>query len=186
MQIAARGAPDAPISPEYVARLPYATLGARIGRGQRSLLVLGRYDGDDRHWISADRAAVVTRNGRLTRLFGIGTDLRDTHGIDDDPVAASTFAFEGLHRRTVDLGPAGQFGIPIESTFTVRRRETIEILDRQHDTLVVSEENRSQVVRWTFTNTFWLDFDTGYVWRSVQHFAPEMPSIEMEIYKRDA
>jgi len=165
--------------------LPYASMGAKIGRGQRSLLVLGRYDGPDRHWISADRAAVVTRNGRLIRLYGIGADLRDTHEIDDDPVAAATFAFEGLHRRSVDLGTPLKYGIPIESFFTVQRRETITILDRQHDTLLVTEANDARTVRWSFVNQYWLDFDTGYVWRSVQHFAPEMPAVTLEVYKRD-
>lgn len=181
-----RGAPDAPVSAEYVARLPYASVGARVGRGQRSLLVLGRYDGPDRHWISADRAALVTRNGRLIRLFGIGADLRDTRDIEGDPIAAATFAFEGQHRRSIDLGAPVKYGIPIESTFTVQRRETIIILDRQHDTLVVREENHARVIRWSFDNEYWLDFDSGYVWRSVQHFAPEMPPVTLEIYKRDA
>ena len=183
---ALRGAPDAPVSPEYVARLPYASMGAKVGRGQRSMLVLGRYDGPDRHWVSADRAALVTRNGRLTRLYGIGADLRDTRDIDDDPIAAATFAFEGLHLRTLDLSSPVQYGIPIESTFAIQRRETITILDRQHDTLVVAEENVARVVHWSFVNEYWLDFDTGYVWRSVQHFAPDMPSVTLEIYKRDA
>ena len=185
-QIAVRGAPDAAVSAEYVARLPYASVGARVGRGQRSLLVLGRYDGPDRHWISQDRAAVVTRNGRLIRLYGIGADLRDTRDIEDDPIAASTFAFEGLHRRSLDLGSPVKFGVLVESTFSVRGRETIRILDTQHDTLVVAEENNAVGMRWSFINEYWLDFDTGYVWRSVQHFAPDMPSLTLEVYKRDA
>ena len=185
-QIAARGAPDAPVSAEYVARLPYASVGARVGRGQRSLLVLGRYDGPDRHWISADRAAIVTRNGRLIRLYGIGADLRDTRDIEDDPIAAATFAFEGTHRRSVDLSSPVNFAIPIESTFETLGRETITILGTQHDTLVVAEHNQARAVRWSFVNEYWLDFDTGYTWRSVQHFAPQSPPVTMEIYTRDA
>ncbi len=149
------------------------------------MLVLGRYDGADRHWISSDRAAIVTRNGRVTRLFGIGADLRDTREIEDDPIAAATFAFEGRHRRTVDLGSM-DYGVPIESTFTIEGRETITILDAQHDTLVVREDNRAFNVRWSFANQFWLDFDTGYVWRSVQHFSPQAPAVSLEVYKRDA
>ena len=150
------------------------------------MLVLGRYDGVDRHWISADRAAIVTRNGRVIRLYGIGADLRDTRDIERDPIAAQTFAFEGQHRRSVDLDSPITYGIPIESSFTTLRRETITILDRQHDTLVVAEQNAARVVRWSFTNEFWLDFDTGFVWRSVQHFAPEMAPVTIEVYKRDA
>ena len=46
------GLPDAPITSQYVDNLPYASISAKIGRGQRSLVVLARYDGPDLHWIS--------------------------------------------------------------------------------------------------------------------------------------
>lgn len=111
------GAPDAPVTKEYVANLPYASIGARIGRGQRSMLVLGRYDGPDRHWISADRGVLVTRNGRLIRAYGIGADLRDTSGLENDPVAAATFKFEGFYQRVADIGTPAHYGATIQSRF---------------------------------------------------------------------
>lgn len=178
--------PDAPITKEYVTNLPYASLGARIGSGQRSFLVLGRYDGPDRHWISSDGAALVTRHGRLIRLYGVSPDLRDTQGVEDDPIAAATFDFAGRHTRSVDLGIQGQYGIPIESTFEVVGRENVTILGDARDTLHVREHNQARQLRWTFENEFWLDFETGYVWRSSQHFAPGAPPVVIEIYKRDA
>lgn len=122
------GFPGAPISKETVARLPYASIGAKIGEGQQALLVLGRYDGVDRHWISADRAAMVTRNGRVIRLFGVSAELRDTVGIESDPIAATTFDFERVHTRFVDLGLVRRFWVLIESTFKILRRENISIL----------------------------------------------------------
>ena len=184
--LALRGLPDATISPEYVAKLPYACIGAKIGRGQRSLLVLGRYDGEERHWISADRAVVVTRNGRVTRLFGVGSDLKETRDIEGDPVASATFNFDGRHSRSVDLVTNNQFGIPVESTFELLGRQTISVLETQHDTVAVVEHCSARTVRWNFENQFWFDFDNGYVWKSVQHFVPERDPIEIEVFKRDA
>jgi len=183
-QLLVSGAPDTPISPEYVANLPYASMAAKIGRGPRTLLVLGRFDGPDLHWISEDKTAVVTRNGRVTRTTQIGRDLIDTQGIEDDPVATGNMAFEGTHVRTVDLAdPTAAFGIPITSTFRVVAQETIKILDREFDTLKVEELNIASTVRWEFENMYWFDFQTGFMWKSVQHFARDTPPIETEILK---
>ena len=172
------GAPDVPISPEYVANLPYASMAAKIGRGPRSIVVLGKYDGADLHWISADNAVVVTRNGRITKTAGIGKDLLGTQGIEDDPVAAATFAFEGIHTRTVDVtDPGAIYGIPIESTFEVVDRETIQILDRERDTIKVFESNTAMTVRWRFRNEFWLISSRGFFGnRSSISFATPHPS----------
>lgn len=178
-----RGVPDAPITPEYVANLPYASMTAKIGRGQRSLLVLAEYDGPDLRWVAANDAALVTRNGRLVKTAGLDRNLRDTVGLEDDPIAAATFEFAGLHLRKVDLWSERRFGVPIESTFEVIGRQTISILDNGHDTLVVRERNRAQSVRWSFDNIFWLDFQTGFAWKSLQHFDPSTAAVELQITK---
>jgi hypothetical protein len=178
------GPPDVPISPEYVANLPYASMAAKIGKGPRSLVVLGRNEGSDMHWISADRAVIVTRNGRVKATFGIGMDLLDTQGLENDPVAAATFAFEGLHTRTVDLAdPRKLYGTPIESTFEVVGRETIQILGQDKDTIQIEELNSATSIRWNFKNQFWFDFNSGFLWKSVQHFVRNVPPIETEILK---
>ena len=149
------------------------------------MLVLGRYDGHDRHWISADRAVLVTRNGRLVRTFGIGVDLRETLGLESDPVATGTFTFDGTHQRAVDAGLPLQYGITLESTFEVIGRRNIEILGARFDTLLVRERNAARTMRWVFDNEFWFDFQSGFVWKSTQHFAPDVPPVEIEIYKRE-
>ena len=159
-------------------------MAAKIGKGPRSLVVLGRYDGPDLHWISADRAVLVTRNGRIKATFGIGMDLLDTQGLEDDPVAAATFAFEGLHTRTVDLAdPKKIYGTPIESTFEIIGRETIQILGQKKDTIHIVEANSATSIRWNFRNQFWFDFKSGFMWKSVQHFVRNVPPIEFEILK---
>ena len=149
------------------------------------MLVLGRYDGPDRHWISADRAVVVTRNGRVIRTFGIGPDMRDTRELDADPIATGIYDFGSPARRSVDAGTPLKFGIAVHSTFEVVGRRSIAILDAPYDTVLVRELNRAPSLRWVFQNEFWLDFSTGYTWKSVQHFSPDAPPLEIEVYKRD-
>ena len=177
------GAPDAPFTPDYVKNLPYATLTAKIGRAQRALLVLAEYDGPDLRWVSANDAALVTRNGRLIKTAGLERNLRSTHGLEDDPIANKALNFAGAHMRSIDLAPDGPFGVPIGSTFEVLGRESIKILGNSHDTLVVRESNRAQSIRWKFNNTYWLDSQTGFMWKSVQHFDPSTKPVEIQITK---
>jgi hypothetical protein len=112
--------------------------------------------------------------------------LRDTRGIEHDPVAAATFAFDRSYTRSVDLDPSAYIGLVIESTFDVLGRQNIDLMDASHDTLVVRERNNARALRWRFNNQFWFDFYTGFVWRSVQHFSPSAPPLEIEVLKRDA
>jgi hypothetical protein len=177
------GRPDAPVTPQYVANLPYASMLAKIGKGQRSLLVLGRYDGPDLHWISADQVAVVTRNGRLVQTAGLDRNLRSTTQLDDDPIATGSFVFGTTFSRTVDLGPDGPYGVLVDSSLEIVKRETVLILDREHDALVIRERNTAHGVRWSFKNTYWADFKTGFVWASVQHFSPREDPMQIQITK---
>ena len=73
--------------------------------------------------------------------------------------------------------------MPIDSAFEVLGRETIGILDKNHDTLVVRERNQAKTFRWSFDNMYWLDFQTGFVWKSVQHFEPSNPPVVIQITK---
>lgn len=51
---------------------------------------------------------------------------------------------------------------------------------------MVRERNDARSLRWSFDNEYWLDFQSGYVWRSIQHFSPDSDPIAIEVFKRDA
>ena len=70
------GADDPPLIRKNIAALPYATITAKIGRAPRTLLVLAYVDGFDLHWHSGDKAAIVTRHGRVVKTVGLPENLR--------------------------------------------------------------------------------------------------------------
>jgi hypothetical protein len=61
--------------------------------------------------------------------------------------------------------------------------ETIEILGKTHRTWVFEEKGQAPMIDWTFTNTFWLDADTGFVWKTRQEVTPDLPVVETAITK---
>jgi len=188
LRLAWSGAPDVPLTREKVDALPYASIRARFGKGPRSFLVLGRYAGEELHWVSADRAVIATRHGRVVRTVGFGTDLRETRDVNPDPVATGLqhVTAGAEHLRLVDIRPGDHFQVPVHSAFTPEGLTTVEILGNRYDLLQVREQNRADGLDWTFDNLYWVDAATGFVWRSLQHFAPGLPPVEIEILKEAA
>lgn len=185
IRFAWKGAPGPPITRAQVAEMPYATLYARFGKAPPSVLVLGRYAGEDLHWISADRGVLVTRHGRLVRTVGFQKNLLATRGIGTDPIAAGLhqLAGDGAFTRLVDIGPGNHFQVPVSSRMERVQDETIEILELRFSTVQVREHCTSETLRWEFVNHYWADQRTGFIWKSIQHVVPDLPPFELEVLK---
>jgi hypothetical protein len=179
------GHPAFPIERAAIAKLPYATMRAKIGRGQRSLVVLGRRDGPALHWFSADRVVLVTRAGRLVKTAGLPRNIRATQFRAGDPVDRRLHELRAPVRATriVDFDDDSGFGMPIDSRFESLGPRVIAILDIDFDTVLVREHNTSRTRRWSFENLYWVDPVDGFVWKSLQHIVRDYPPIEMEILK---
>ena len=185
LKFAVAGLPDPPIQRAAITKLPYATMAAKIGKGPRALLVLGRYDGPDLHWISGDRAVIVTRGGRVVKTAGLPENLKDTRAFGDDPVAS------GLHRietpvsfvRYVDIDRGRRYGLPIHSSFELVGKERITIVEVEFETVLVREINEARTINWDFENLYWADAFDGFVWKSRQHIARSYPAVDIEVLK---
>jgi hypothetical protein len=184
-RVAWQGPPDAPLTRAQIAEMPYATIWAKFAKSSRALLVLGRYDGEDLHWISANRAVLVTRHGRLVKTVGLPRNLLATQVIGTDPVATGLQRISGEESsvRLVDIGPDNHFQVPLRSTYQRVQEETIDILDLHFATLHVQERTTARTLKWEFVNDYWADLHTGFIWRSIQHVAPDLPPIEMDVLK---
>lgn len=179
------GSPDLPLQRTTIANLPYASMIARVGKGPQALLILGRVHRDEQHWISTDRAAVVTRGGRVVRTFGFPENIRETRFAGEDPVDGHLHALSGPmpFTRYVDLEPERRYGVPIDSTFRSVGAERLRILELDFEVIQVRERNAARVVDWEFENIYWVDVGDGFVWRSRQHIARGFPALDYEILK---
>lgn len=181
----AQEAPARPLSRREIESQPNAMLRLRQGREIEALMTLTQGAGRDLHWISPRRLLVATRKGRVVKSVGLQANLRATQFLSPDPVAV------GLHRadapvetkRIVDLSGRQRFGRLIISRFEIVGQKTISIAETSHDVLLVKERNEMAPEGWHFENSFWVDRRDGFVWRSVQHIAPEAPPFEIDILK---
>ena len=179
--------PSYGFSTAQIDALPYASLGLRIGHAAPAVMILASIDGEDLHWASADRVVFVTRRGRLIKTVGLPRDLVDTQWTVQDPLAGLPLTpittREPRVYRFVDLRPADDFGVPVQSGFEVIGEETITILGRSHETLRIRERVDVRKWRWSTENLFWADKITGRVWRSRQQFCPDVAPMVMELLK---
>lgn len=170
--------------PVQARQLPYATMDAKIGISQSSLIVLSRYDGPDLWWASADRIILTTRNGRLMATSGFPKDLLHMVLWDDDPITEFKPA-TGTSRRGVDLAYRNLYGIYIESRWTDLGEEVVDIHGETRTLRKCVEACVARDMEWEFENVFWRD-ENNVVWQSIQHFSPTTPPIQLAVLKQPA
>ena len=173
----------AAFDPSYPESLPYASIAVSAKNRSRALLVLGKAEGDERQWISADRGVLVTRHGRIIRTVGLNENL-----IKTDFSGPDFFERWGDERksskvnRVVDLMPGNRYGVAITSIFKAVGKETINIGSRSYQTTRFEENGTAPLLSWTFSNSYWAD-DKGNVWRSIQQLSPNAPAMTIEVTK---
>jgi len=182
---ATSGMPSQPIDRQKIANLPYATIAAKIGKGQKAVLVLAHNTYSQLEWVATDGATLVTRNGRLIQTSGFNDNIRGTQYDADDPLASESTELDGqMMYRVLDMDLEGKFrSVPITSKFEVIGPRKIEIEGLMFDTVLVKEHNRAHTINWKFDNYYWLDPYNGFVWKSEQHFTRNLPPVVIEVLK---
>jgi regulator of extracellular matrix RemA (YlzA/DUF370 family) len=185
VRFTAFGMPEVPIKRDVVATIPYASISAKIGRGPRGVLVLSHVENGDHHWISSDRAALVTRGGRIVKTAGLPELLKDTRASAVDPVGNSLHRLINgtTHLRAVDLEPDRAYDVIIKSVFEVVGEETITISEVDLEVIAIREYCEARTIRWSHANVYWADKFDGFVWKSRQHIARSFPAIDVEVLK---
>ena len=156
-----------------------------MGPTGRVLMILGRYDGPDLHWISADYVAVATRRGRVVKLSGLPESLKTTIYEGVDPIGLRNRQWDTpiATRRIIDIEPGAHYGVTVTGKIEQIGVEEIEILGHRYQTIMLRERAYAAQLDWSFENYFWLDMKTGFVWKSIQHVTPSLPPFEFEILK---
>tara|TARA_Y100001960_G_C14746763_1_gene866073 strand:- start:447 stop:1115 length:669 start_codon:yes stop_codon:yes gene_type:complete len=179
------GMPDVEITREIIDKIPYASISAKIGRGPRSILILGRYDGEDLHWLSADNATVITRSGRVVKTAGFPENMKATNYLGDDPVSRDLHKLSESRAfsRSIDLDKGKLYGLVLDSRFVSQGEHVITIAGINLKTILVEEITSARNLNWNFSNFYWADKIDGFVWKSVQHIARGFPPVEIEVLK---
>jgi hypothetical protein len=183
------GHPDLPLRRATIAKLPYASMTARIGEGPQALLLLARSQGGEQHWISGlDRSVLALRGGRVVKTFGFPENLKETRADSIDPVDRLLHKLVQpiRHTRYLDLDAGPHYGLVIDSVFESLGPRKLRIVELDFDTILVREQNVARTLNWRFENLYWVDPEDGFVWKSRQTIARGFASVQFEILKPPA
>jgi len=165
---------------DQAAAIPYATIGVSLDGEQEQILVLATDVDGERMWTSSSKIAISTRNGRIVRTAGLGTDLTalepmqpgDTSGI-----------MPGIHIWNADFANLGIYSASIRCVVSPGVPDPISILGADFQTLRIDESCQSDRLNWNFKNSYWVTQGSGRVWRAIQHIHPKGPELQIELLR---
>jgi hypothetical protein len=171
---------DASVSLDQAAAIPFSTLGIRIDGGREQMMVLATDIDDDQLWTSSAHIALQTRGGRIASTAGFGNDLTSHASVSSGPEE-----WNRPHHYTwsADFADLGIYSVRIECDVRPIGPAPMEILGKTFNTFRADETCTSPLLDWTFTNSYWVSADSGRVWRSIQHFHPKGPQLELEVLR---
>jgi hypothetical protein len=164
--------------------IPYATIAVTVGDARTYLVPLADNDGYLNYLDSAGRG-IVMLGGAVTGTQGLGSDLQGMRYHHADPVPTPTPLDQWpreFHREyQFRLRDVTDYSITLDCVLVPVVGETIEIVERDYDVVRVSEtctNARRQIV-----NTYWVEPDTGFIWKSVQWLGPDLGQATIEIIR---
>lgn len=173
------------ISRDQAAATAYASLGFRLDGGPETMLVLATDTNGQELWTSGSHVVLLTQNGRVIRTTGLPHDLASLTPMRGPSLPAPATALEGpsLNNLAADFPDIGSYSVPIVCRLAAKGQETITILGQPIATIRVDEDCESFKPTWRFRNSYWLDAQTKFVWRSLQHIHPKGDTLDIEILR---
>jgi len=173
------------VTRDQAASVAYASMGYSLDGGNQAMLVLATDSGGELLWTSSAHVVIVTRQGRIVRTLGLAHDLSGLTTRNNTPPPPLTAAIQApfTSTRLQDFPELGLYGVQVSCRAFPVGRQNINILGQSVSTVRVDESCRSSRPEWAFTDNFWVDGDSGLVWRSRQHVHPNGGTVETEIFR---
>lgn len=176
------------ITRQQASDIPFATIGFRIGNSAQGILILAEKSGDGSLWTSSARRAILTMKGRIRQTAGFKWNLSSTRFVQEDPVGTTMLlnpVIDSFHR-VCDFADIRKYQVSIVSKFEIQKAETITILEADLKTTCVAETCHCESLDWDFTNYYWIDQESGFVWRSSQTVHPNEDPYVVEVLRPEA
>ncbi|WP_339450990.1 YjbF family lipoprotein [Pseudomonas sp. EA_5y_Pfl2_R50] len=177
LKAAVVGPDEVDVTPAEVAGVNYPQLKLTTPSGS-GVLALMREREDLQFWVASGKQVLLLRDGLAVRSVGLGLegDLDGTRLSDDSPFK------QGLHRvadgftsrRWIDLYKGQEVGVIVNSRFSRRSGQTLQILDKEYTVLRVDEQIDAPAIGLRATNHYWVDPRDGFILQSEQQLTSQL------------
>ena len=183
------GFEDYPISRDLVNNIPYASIRVKIGKGPAGLLILESKTENLNTWVSADGVSITEKKGQIVRTTGLINNLTAFRSLQNKTFLK--FLASGpinipTHYEFLSLDNPEVFELRLDSQIFFEGNETVGILDKEFYLAHFSKQKENKFLRWKVKDHFWIDSKDGFVWKSIQNIAPNLPPIMIEVTKKPA
>jgi hypothetical protein len=165
--------------------IPFATIALTFGDGPRTFLVPLADNGGYLNYLDSGGHGLVMLGGAVAGTQALGQDLEAVRHQPDDPVAHPTpvAGWPGRVWRDYQFAQRSgtEYSITLACVFERLVRETIDIVEIDFDVVRISEvctNAKRQVI-----NTYWVEAETGFIWKSTQWIGPHLEPATVEIIR---
>lgn len=167
-------------------QIPFATISVRAEESPPAYVAAVADNGGNIVYQDQARRSLVLRGGLLVATHGLGFNLSAVkHDPGADPIveARPLAAWPDLITRNYQFWLPGtdDYQITVRCRYSPVSREKVEIVEITFDLMRVEETCSNGARR--FTNLYWVDEATGFVWKSEQWVGPKLPPMTLEILR---
>tara|TARA_B110000014_G_C20063050_1_gene553772 strand:- start:85 stop:762 length:678 start_codon:yes stop_codon:yes gene_type:complete len=181
------GYEDVGLTRQQIDNIPYASAQLKIGKGSKGLVILESSLNKKNTWVSADKAIIVEKEGRIIRTSGLGNNLtfydspRQTFKdlLTNQYPILSYFAYYSYDKPKLN-------SLKVLVEITIKDRQEVEILGRYKSLVLIEEKISNDYINWKKVNRYWVDPETFFVWKSIQFISPKLPEFQIEVTKKPA
>jgi len=137
-------------------------------------------------WLSADQVTIVEREGKIIRTLGLTNNLTSIRPQSVNHVELVKNKDNPIYKSFISLDNPEVFELELKVKVLNKGLEEIEILDKKYSLIHFIEEKENRYLRWKSKDHYWVDPEDGFVWKSIQNIAPNIPPILIEVTKKPA
>lgn len=183
---------DAQMSLAEVQQSPVDVISVKRGERPVVIMALAYLENAQHKWISNDKAMLIMEKGRIVRTLGFKENLLYLSDTGSDPLKSFPSTIPNMQWRSLADYTGDQYGYPLESTFTTGKRDVLQALSLNIDTLLFVE-NVSYLAPANFIrfnthwhNYYWYDKQSGELIKSIQVVSPLAEPLEITYLSRIA
>tara|TARA_B100000475_G_C14990373_1_gene312007 strand:- start:98 stop:760 length:663 start_codon:yes stop_codon:yes gene_type:complete len=180
------GYEDIDLDSSYIEQLPYSSMKVKIGKGPGGLAILESMNEDKETWVTSDEIFLIIKGGRIIGSYGlVETNLVDYQSKDPNfKLFIDSKQKEFTSYRVLSYDNPEALNVRFKVITTYKGVEQITILNYARELVLIEETIQNDYLNWKTTNKFWVDKDSGFVWKSIQTYAPNLPNFKLEVTKR--